>query len=67
MDATAFFVFGLAFFLLIAYVIITDERRVNERNNKRDDELYGRRLNEAREFGYQGEKHNVRTLNDKWK
>lgn len=52
MTEAVFLVFGLGFFLFVIWVIVSSER-----------ESYGRRIMEAREFGF-GDKnqHNVKTL-----
>lgn len=49
---TFLFIFGLGFFLFVTWLIVSSER-----------ETYQRRLNEAREFGFDGQyRHTAKTL-----
>jgi hypothetical protein len=67
MDEDVFLVFGLAFFLFVIWMIVKDSRITEDRRDRREDIAYNRRLAEAREFGFEGKKHDARTLNDHWK
>lgn len=52
MNVDEFFIFCLGFFLFAVWLVVSDHRRSEFREDRRNDIEYNRMLNERREFGY---------------
>lgn len=48
MDVDTFMIFGLAFFVFVVWLVVSHQR-------SEEREQYNRRINEAREFGFNGQ------------
>lgn len=53
LGSIAFMVFGLGFFLFVMLVILRDDRETYNRRDYADHVRYGRKIEEAREFGFE--------------
>jgi len=54
MSEDVFMIFGLGFFLFVIYMITKGDRESYERRRDANNLTYARKLDEAREFGFQG-------------
>jgi hypothetical protein len=52
-NALIFMVFGLGFFLFVIWLITSDSRRAEIRQDRRDDLAYARQYDERKEFGHE--------------